>query len=246
MSDEPVRVALVDDQAIVRRGLRVLLDSEPDLRVVGEAGDGVEALALARTERPDVMLLDVRMPRLDGLAATAAIRADPQLDGTRIVVLTTFDDDDAVDRALRAGAAGFVLKDSEPEVIVRAIRNVAAGLAVLDPAITAAVVRRSIGGPTRAGAGAPGGPSDVPPVDPRLAALTARELDVLRLVAEGLTNAEIAASLVISPATARTHVGRILQKLDARDRTQLAVTAFRCGLVSGSPDGGPHPGDTGG
>lgn len=228
-----ITVAIADDQAIVRRGIRLMVDAEPDLEVVGEAADGIEAIALARVTRPDVLLMDVRMPRLDGLAATVQIRADPQLGGTRVVVLTTFDDDECVDRALEAGALGYVVKDSEPDEILRSIRAVAAGQAWLDPAVTAGVMRRYAATDRNL---SPGARSDVQAAtnfgEGALAALTPREVDVLRLVAEGMSNAEIADALVISHATARTHVGRILQKFGARDRAQLVVAAFRSGLVT--------------
>jgi len=213
-----IRVLLADDQTMVRAGFRLILSSEPAVSVVGEASDGVEAVAAARRLRPDVTLMDVRMPRMDGIAATRRLLADePAV--TRVVVLTTFDVDSHVYDALRAGASGFLLKNAPPEELVQAIRVVAAGGALLDPAVTRRVIEEFARSP------APG------PVPARVAELTDRELEVLHLVAQGLSNAEIAASLVVSEATVKTHVARMLAKLGLRDRVQAVVFAYERGLV---------------
>lgn len=231
----PITVGIADDQSLIRRGIRLLVENEDDLVVVGEAADGVEAVELARTHRPHVMLIDVHMPELDGLAATEQIVADPDLCGVGVIVLTTFELDEYVDRALRGGASGFLLKDTEPELIISAIRLVANGEALIDPAVTKAMIARfSESQPPPSG-----GPVAPPQLDASLEVLTGRELEVLQLVAAGLSNAEIADALFISVATARTHVGRILMKLGARDRAQLVVIAFRTGLVA--PGGHPRP-----
>jgi DNA-binding NarL/FixJ family response regulator len=215
-----IRVLLADDQRLVRAGFRVLLEVEDGYEVCGEAVDGHEAVALARSTRPDVVVMDVRMPGMSGLEATRVITADPDLSGTKVVVLTTFDLDEYVFEALRAGASGFLLKDTTPEDLLRAIRVVADGGALLAPTVT----RRLIATFAAADGGAP--------VDAaRLRPLTAREREVLALVGQGLTNNEIGERLVISPATARTHVGRVLVKLGARDRVQLAVIAHETGLA---------------
>jgi len=215
-----IRVALADDQQLVRAGLRVLLETEDGFAVVGEAAEGEQAVALVRAQRPDVVVMDVRMPGVDGLAALETIVADPDLAGTAVLVLTTFDLDEYVYRALRGGAAGFLLKDAEPADLVRAIALVARGDALLAPAVTRRLIAEFAGRPQ--------------PLVPagRLDVLTPREREVLALVAGGLTNDEIAARLVISPATARTHVGRVLTKLDARDRAQLVVIAYESGLIA--------------
>ena len=216
-----IRVAIADDQALVRMGLRVLIESEPDLELAGEAGDGRAAVELVRSTRPDVILMDIRMPRLDGIAALGQISADPSLAGTRVVVLTTFELDEYVYDALRAGAAGFLIKDSEPADLLRAVRLAAAGESLLSPSITRRVIDSYLAGtPT----GRPG--------HPRLGELTDREREVLGLVGEGLNNDEIAGRLVVSKATARTHVSRVMIKLGARDRAQLVVIAYQSGLVS--------------
>jgi DNA-binding NarL/FixJ family response regulator len=215
------RVALVDDQALLRAGLRALLDAEDGIEVVGEAGDGEEALALAREQRPDVVLMDIRMPGVDGLEATRRIAADPELAGVKVVVLTTFEVDEYVFEGLRAGAAGFLLKEADPEEIVRAVRVVAEGESLLSPSVTRRVVE------TFAGGAAPTGPA-VSGLDE----LTEREAEIVSLVGTGLSNGEIAERLVISPATARTHVSRAMLKLGARDRAQLVVFAYEAGLVT--------------
>jgi DNA-binding NarL/FixJ family response regulator len=217
-----IRVALVDDQQLVRAGLRALLDRADDITVVGEAGDGDAAVTLARVEHPDVILMDIRMPGTDGLTATRRIVADERLRDVRVVVLTTFDTDENVFEAVRAGAAGFLLKDAGADELRRAVRVVAAGDALLSPAVTRRVMDAARHAPR--------------PPDRRLAELTERETEVLVQVARGLSNQEIARELFISPATARTYVSRLLTKLQARDRAQLVVLAYQHGLVS---PGGP-------
>jgi DNA-binding NarL/FixJ family response regulator len=211
------RVLLADDQTLVRAGFRALLDSEDDLCVVGEAVDGVEAVSLATSLQPDVVLMDIRMPRLDGLEATAAITRT--LPATRVVVLTTFELDEYVFGALRAGASGFLLKDVEPQSLIDAVRVVAAGEALLAPRVTQRLISAYV-------ASTPPAPDDA-----RLADLTPREREVLALVGQGLSNQEIATRLVLSPLTAKTHVSRLFTKLEARDRAQLVVAAYESGLV---------------
>jgi DNA-binding NarL/FixJ family response regulator len=213
-----IRVLIADDQALVRAGFRVLIDSAPDLEVVGEAADGVEALELARTTEPDVVLMDIRMPNLDGLAATRELVAGPE--GPRVIILTTFDIDEYVFEALRAGASGFLLKDTDPGELLNAVRVVAGGEALLAPSVTRRLIEEFATRPD---------PHRTPPE--ALASLTEREREVLGLVARGLTNHEIATELVISPATAKTHVSRVMMKLAARDRAQLVVIAYETGLV---------------
>jgi DNA-binding NarL/FixJ family response regulator len=215
-----IRVLLADDQDLIRLGLRVLLDTEDDLEVVGDAADGLLAVALVRQLHPDVVLMDVRMPGIDGIEATRRIVADPQLTTARVIVLTTFEIDEYVFDALRAGASGFIIKDTKPVELLRAVRLVAGGDALLSPSVTRRVVREFANLPGRT----------VKP-HPQLTTLTQREREIVGLVAEGLSNDEIAARLVISPATARTHIGRAMVKLDARDRAQLVVFAYQSGLV---------------
>jgi DNA-binding NarL/FixJ family response regulator len=216
-----IRVVLVDDQALVRAGFKALLSSDPEVEVVGEAGNGLDAVERAHELKPDVMLMDVRMPDMDGLEATRRILADEATAATRVLVLTTFDLDEYVYDGLRAGASGFVLKDIEPAELVQAVHVVARGEALLAPSVT----RRLISEFARR-------PDPSRRVPPRLAELTEREREVLVQIARGLTNDEIAEALVISPATAKTHVSRILSKLDARDRAQLVVIAYENGLVT--------------
>ncbi|MEV4703464.1 response regulator transcription factor [Actinoplanes sp. NPDC049316] len=221
-----IKVLLADDQALVRAGFRALIDAEPDLEVVGEAGDGLAAVQLARQTRPDVVLMDIRMPGVDGLEATRRIAAEPDLAATRVVILTTFELDEYVFEALRTGASGFLVKDTEPVDLLRGVRAVAAGDALLSPSVT----RRVIGEfATPGGRGRPIRPPE--DAERRLHQLTDREREVMVLVGEGLSNDEIAARLVISPATAKTHVSRTMVKLGARDRAQLVVLAYEAGLI---------------
>jgi DNA-binding NarL/FixJ family response regulator len=216
-----IRVGIADDQELVRLGLRTLLESEDDLAVVGEAADGLAALDLVRAERPDVVLMDIRMPGIDGIEATRRIAADPRGVGTRVVVLTTFETDEYVVDALRHGASGFLTKDTRPADLLAAIRIVAAGEALLSPSATRRLVPEFVTRPARALRS-----------HPRLGDLTDREREVVTLVAEGLSNEEIGDRLVVSRATARTHVSRAMIKLAARDRAQLVVFAYQSGLVS--------------
>ncbi len=215
-----IRVAIVDDQHLVRAGLRMIVESDPELTVVGEAGDGHEAIDLVARAAPDVILMDVRMPRLDGIEATERVIADHP--DVRVLVLTTFDLDDYVDAALRAGASGFLLKDAPPEQLLNAIRVIAAGDALLAPAVTRRLIEQVVQRSAR--------------IDRRyseaLGELTERESDVLRLVARGLSNAEIAEKLFLGEATVKTHVGRVLAKLGVRDRVQAVVVAYESGIVT--------------
>jgi DNA-binding NarL/FixJ family response regulator len=250
-----VSVLVVDDDALVRTGLRMVLASDPDLSVVGEAANGAEAVAVARSAKPDILLMDVRMPVLNGIEATAQITSAAESSGVRVIILTTFDLDDYVFGALRAGASGFLLKDTLPEDLITAIRVVAAGEALLAPSITRRLISEfartpalGVPGPTAAGLPAYGRSGTQPGGAPVTAGtpaahradkvtglLTDRECEVLRLVTAGMSNGEIADHLRISPATAKTHVAHLLTKLDARDRVQLVIIAYQAGLArSGS------------
>ncbi|SHF61262.1 response regulator [Streptoalloteichus hindustanus] len=220
MSD-PIRVLIADDQALLRGSFRMLVDSDPGLTAVGEAEDGLTAVDLARTHRPDVVLMDIRMPRMDGVEAASVILGDPATAGTRIIMLTMFDHDSYVFAALRAGASGFLLKDVTPNDLLRAIHVVAEGESLLAPSVT----RRLIAEFCRT----PSGPPQEPP--PRITGLTAREQEVLTLVTLGRTNAEIAAELHLSSATVKTHIAHLFRKLRARDRVQLVITGYHHGLV---------------
>jgi len=215
-----IRVVLADDQPLVRSGLRALLANSDDLDVVGEAVDGRDAVAVVTRTRPDVVLMDVRMPGVDGIAATRKITTDSRLSGVAIIMLTTFDDDDQIFAAIRAGASGYLLKDAEPDDLREAIRVVAAGEALLSASVTRKVIEGIVSGPA--------GVAD----RARLNELTEREREVLAGVGRGLSNGEIAAEIHISPATARTYVSRMLTKLGARDRAQLVVIAYETGLVT--------------
>ena len=220
MSGPRVRVVLADDQAVVRAGFRALLELSDDLDVVGEAADGEEAVAVTRATRPDVVLMDIRMPRLDGLEATRRITADRHLDGVHVLVLTTYEIDEYVFEALRAGASGFLLKDVEPDDLRAAIRTVAAGQSLLAPTVTRRVIEEfsRLRDPPTVGA-------------ERLEVLTDREREVVALVGAGMSNDEIGAQLIMSPLTAKTHVSRAMTKLGLRDRAQLVVLAYETGLV---------------
>jgi DNA-binding NarL/FixJ family response regulator len=249
-----ITVELVDDQSLVRAGFHALLDAEDDIQVVAEAADGESAVAAAREHRPQVVLMDIRMPKVDGLQATAQITADPELCDTRVVVLTTFELDEYVFGALRAGASGFLLKDVEPAELVAAVRVVAAGEALLAPRLTRRLIEAFVAAAPGGVAGSPGGVAgpagvasagggDGPAAADTLQRLTPREREVLGLVGRGRSNAEIAEQLVLSPLTAKTHVARLFSKLGARDRAQLVVTAYESGLVrpgAHPPDGDGH------
>jgi DNA-binding NarL/FixJ family response regulator len=219
-----IRVLLADDQALIRAGFHVLIDAADDLQVVGEALDGAQAVDLARRERADVVLMDIRMPGVDGLEATRRISADDDLAGVKVIILTTFESDEYVYQAIRAGASGFMVKDTEPADLLQAIRVVARGDALLSPSVTRRLITDLATRPDR------------PPPGARsleaLAGLTEREREVMALVAEGLSNDEIAGRLFLSPLTSKTHVSRIMTKLNARDRAQLVVMAYESGLVT--------------
>jgi len=219
-----IRVLLADDQALIRAGFRVLVDAAGDLQVVGEATDGQQAVDLAHRERADVVLMDIRMPGVDGLEATRRISADDDLAGVKVIILTTFESDEYVYQALRAGASGFLVKDTEPAELIQAIRVVARGDALLSPSVTRRLITDIASRPERPPAG------DRDPGS--LSSLTDREREVMALVAEGLSNDEIAARLFLSPLTSKTHVSRIMTKLNARDRAQLVVIAYESGLVT--------------
>ncbi|MFF3766234.1 response regulator [Streptomyces sp. NPDC001922] len=214
-----IRVLLADDQLLVRAGFRALLDAQPDIEVTGEAADGAQALALVRQLRPDIVLMDIRMPELDGLAATRRISEDPELAAVKVVMLTTFELDEYVFEAIRSGASGFLVKDTEPDELLRAVRAVVHGDALLSPGVTRRLIAEFAAR------------SKEPAAAEGLAALTEREREVMALVGIGLSNEEIARRLVVSPLTAKTHVSRTMVKLGARDRAQLVVLAYESGLV---------------
>ena len=219
MADGVTTVVLADDQALIRGGLRALIDAQDDLAVVGEASDGAEAVSVVREHVPDVVLMDIRMPEVDGLEATRRIAADDRLDGVRVVILTTFELDEYVFESLRVGASGFLVKDTEPADLLRAVRAAAGGDALLSPGVTRRLIEEFATSAKPAG------------LAPQLDLLTDREREVMALVAEGLSNDEIAERLYVSPATAKTHVSRSMIKLGARDRAQLVVFAYETGLV---------------
>ncbi|GGN44032.1 response regulator transcription factor [Streptomyces fuscichromogenes] len=215
-----IRILLADDQQLLRMTFRILIGEVPDMEVVGEAADGAEAVELTRRHHPDIVLMDIRMPGTDGLAATTRICADPVLSATRVLILTTFETDEHVAQALRAGASGFLGKDVSAQTLVEGIRTVAGGEALLSPKATQTLITRFLTAPT---------PTTAPP--PELANLTVREREVMIEAAQGKSNAEIAGELFLSPLTVRTHIHRAMTKLNARDRTQLVVIAYQSGLV---------------
>jgi DNA-binding NarL/FixJ family response regulator len=216
------RVALVDDQTLLRATFRLLIDSTPDLTVVGEAANGRDAITLVREQRPDVVLMDIRMPDMDGIQATHAITTDDDLRDVKIIMLTTFETDELIVDALRAGASGYLGKGVNPAMLLDAIRSVATGDSLLSPNATRALISRVLSQPSQTGG----------PASRALTELTPREREILILVATGLSNTDIAAQLVISPATAKTHINRTMMKLHARDRAQLVITAYESGLIS--------------
>ncbi|WP_033310039.1 response regulator transcription factor [Streptomyces iakyrus] len=221
-----IRVLLADDQALLRATFRILIDSCPDMEVVAEASDGAEAVELTRELRPDIVLMDIRMPGTDGLTATAELCADPELSATRVLILTTFETEDYVAQALRAGASGFLGKDVTADTLLTGLRTVASGEALLSPVATRSLITRFLMAP------APGTGLASPE---RLAGLTVREREVMALAAEGRSNTEIAEDLTLSPLTVRTHIHRAMTKLHARDRAQLVVIAYQSGLVRAAP-----------
>lgn len=221
MNDTPIRVALVDDQSLFRTGIRMLIDSQADLQFVGEAGDGAEGVELVRRERPDVVLMDVRMPVMDGITATSRIVEDGGADGAKVLVLTTFDFDEAAAKAIRAGASGFVLKDADPEFLLAAIRTVHSGTAVFAASATRELLRRYEDSSARAAS-----------VPPAFGDLTPREREIFDLAARGFSNSEIARHEYVSEATVKTHISRVLTKLELRDRVRLVVFAHEHGLVT--------------
>jgi DNA-binding NarL/FixJ family response regulator len=229
-----IRVLLADDQALVRAGLRMLIESEADLELVGEAADGAAAVALVRREVPDVVLMDLSMPELTGLEATREIVSDPLLGGVKVIILTTYSTDEHVFEALRSGASGFCLKDSEPSELLQAIRVVAGGHALLSPGPTRYLIEEFVSRPEVSGV-----------IPTQVEWLTDREREVLRLVAAGYSNTDIAQRLVVSPATAKTHVSRAMRKLHAHDRAQLVVIAYETGLVVPGHATGRAPASTG-
>jgi DNA-binding NarL/FixJ family response regulator len=217
----PVRIVVADDQALLRASFRILIDSQPDLETVGEAGTGTEAVSLARQHKPDVILMDIRMPAMDGIEATRQITTNPGTSGARVLILTTFDLDEYVFAALRAGASGFVLKDTQPGDLLTAVRVIAAGEALLSPAITRRLISEFVRRPE---------PASRPPA--ALSEITDREQEVLTLIGLGLSNTEIAEQLLVTISTVKAHVGRLLMKLGARDRAQLVIAAYNAGLVA--------------
>jgi DNA-binding NarL/FixJ family response regulator len=219
-------ILIVDDQPLIREGFRSLLDSEPDLSVIGLAGDGAEGVELTKQLRPDVVVMDIRMPVMDGLEATRHIRSEPDLAATHVLILTTYELDSYLFEALRAGASGFLLKDVPVNDLRNAIRVVAAGESLLSPSVTRSLIEEFVKAPQ---------PSPIVKATGAMTALTARELDITRLVAQGLTNGEIAEALFLSHATVKTHLSRILSKLDLRDRVQLVISAYEAGLVQPNP-----------
>lgn len=225
--NDPIRVLIADDQDLLRGSFRLLIDTEPDLVTVGEAGTGVAAVELARRDSPDVVLMDVRMPEMDGIEATRRISESPESAGVRVLMLTTFDLDEYVFAALRAGASGFLLKNARPDELLTAIRVVASGEGLLAPSVTRRLIAefsRTPRGPRLASASA-------------LAGITPRELEVLTLIARGLSNSEIGERLRLTRATVKTHIGHLLEKLSARDRAQLVITAYEAGLVTVAKSG---------